>query len=116
MNFSLIFIKLYSIMNLFHNPVKVNESLTISSTLPYLLGLSGLEPPTSRLSGARSNQLSYKPMAAVPQPVFVVLEAVFFRHPLTVKPVRSYLVIRSRMEMMGFEPMTPCLQGRCSPN
>ena len=27
-----------------------------------LVGLSGLEPPTSRLSGARSNQLSYKPM------------------------------------------------------
>ena len=27
-----------------------------------LVGLSGLEPPTSRLSGARSNLLSYKPM------------------------------------------------------
>ena len=27
-----------------------------------VVGLSGLEPPTSRLSGARSNQLSYKPM------------------------------------------------------
>ena len=26
------------------------------------LGLSGLEPPTSRLSGVRSNQLSYKPL------------------------------------------------------
>ena len=26
-----------------------------------LLGLSGLEPPTSRLSGVRSNRLSYKP-------------------------------------------------------
>ena len=26
------------------------------------LGLSGLEPPTSRLSGVRSNQLSYKPI------------------------------------------------------
>ena len=26
------------------------------------LGLSGLEPPTSRLSGVRSNLLSYKPL------------------------------------------------------
>ena len=25
------------------------------------MGLSGLEPPTSRLSGVRSNRLSYKP-------------------------------------------------------
>ena len=29
------------------------------------MGLSGLEPPTSRLSGVRSNQLSYKPMMYV---------------------------------------------------
>ena len=28
----------------------------------YLVGLSGLEPPTSRLSGVRSNRLSYKPI------------------------------------------------------
>ena len=28
-----------------------------------LVGLSGLEPPTSRLSGARSNRLSYKPIS-----------------------------------------------------
>ena len=46
------------------------------------MGLSGLEPPTSRLSGVRSNRLSYKPM----------------------------------MEMEGIEPLTPCLQGRCSPS
>ena len=29
-----------------------------------LVGLSGLEPPTSRLSGVRSNRLSYKPPKA----------------------------------------------------
>src|SRR5271157_5335967 len=27
-----------------------------------VVGLGGLEPPTSRLSSARSNQLSYKPL------------------------------------------------------
>ena len=53
-----------------------------------LVGSSGLEPPTSRLSGARSNQLSYEP--------------ILFRFPLLV-------------EMNRFELSTPCLQGRCSP-
>ena len=27
-----------------------------------MVGLGGLEPPTSRLSGVRSNHLSYKPV------------------------------------------------------
>ena len=31
---------------------------------PALVGLSGLEPPTSRLSGVRSNRLSYRPPLA----------------------------------------------------
>ena len=30
-----------------------------------LVGLSGLEPPTSRLSGVRSNRLSYKPICGL---------------------------------------------------
>ena len=29
-----------------------------------MVGLSGLEPPTSRLSGVRSNQLSYRPSSS----------------------------------------------------
>ena len=32
------------------------------------MGSSGLEPPTSRLSGARSNQLSYEPFCVTPFP------------------------------------------------
>ena len=32
------------------------------SQLEKVVGLNGLEPSTSRLSGARSNQLSYKPI------------------------------------------------------
>ena len=30
-----------------------------------MVGLGGLEPPTSRLSGVRSNHLSYKPINMV---------------------------------------------------
>ena len=56
---------------------------TLWRSLLSLVGSSGFEPPTSRLSGARSNQLSYEP---------------------------------ALVEMNGLEPMTPCLQSRCSPN
>ena len=38
------------------------QSLVLLKKQKYLVGLSGLEPPTSRLSGGCSNQLSYKPM------------------------------------------------------
>ena len=38
-------------------------SLSLTAYTKYKpMGLSGLEPPTSRLSGVRSNQLSYKPI------------------------------------------------------
>ena len=42
-----------------------------------LVGLSGLEPPTSRLSGARSNLLSYKPMASSYSSSFLTLHHAF---------------------------------------
>ena len=42
---------LYSVVN----------DLFVSTSFEVVVGTSGLEPPTSRLSGARSNQLSYAP-------------------------------------------------------
>ena len=37
-------------------------SYELAYSLRELVGLSGLEPPTSPLSGVRSNQLSYRPI------------------------------------------------------
>ena len=64
-----------------------------------LVGLDGLEPSTSRLSGARSSHLSYKPE---------------FTHRLWF--VHLFARLLWLVEMKGIEPLTPCLQGRCSPS
>ena len=61
-----------------------------------LVGSSGLEPPTSRLSGACSNQLSYEPITSC------------YEH-------FSSLALFQLVEMSGFEPLASCLQGRRSP-
>ena len=53
----------------------------LRSALKDLVGQSGLEPPTSRLSVVCSSQLSYWPLL---------------------------------VEVTGLEPVTPCLQSRCS--
>ena len=64
--------------------------------LALLVGSSGLEPPTLRLSGVRSNHLSYEPMSGRTR-----------SGDLSSSPL---------VEMNRFELSTPCLQGRCSPN
>ena len=40
---------------------QVLSQLSYAPGVTLFMGLSGLEPPTSRLSGVRSNRLSYKP-------------------------------------------------------
>ena len=48
--------------------ISISQSL---AALPFqVMGLSGLEPPTSRLSGVRSNRLSYKPISIWQPPAF----------------------------------------------
>ena len=123
-----------------------------------MVGPSGLEPPTSCLSGTRSNLLSYEPMWLVSdfRHLNLILHSAFCilhcelcslvemmgfdsRRELRAlvadgsnSPPDCYslpslfesrfvdnelnLHIRYLVEMMGFEPMTPCLQGRCSPS
>ena len=56
-------------------------SLTKSSSLDFVVGLSGLEPPTSRLSGVRSNLLSYRPAwvsSSGPSSLLVLFFVLFF--------------------------------------
>ena len=68
-----------------------------------LVGSNGLEPSTSRLSGVRSNHLSYEPIS-----VAVV--------GLAVAAYLCCCVLTQLVEMNRIELSTPCLQGRCSPS
>ena len=143
-------------------------SIEAQSRVLSLVGPSGLEPPTSCLSGTRSNLLSYEPMWLVSDFRHLVLSPFLFSSFLSEKwrveifeenlmvemkgfdsranyalshsrlwrlsiviHYRSYFESRRRInnhksntrldfwllvEMKGFEPLTPCLQGRCSPS
>ena len=74
-----------------------------------LVGSSGLEPPTSRLSGARSNQLSYEPIL-----VFGVLstfggdDGIRTHDPLLAGQVLSQLSYTPIG--LGFHSLTGCFQ------
>ena len=107
------------------------------------MGTSGLEPPTSRLSGVRSNHLSYAPKLLLrnnPQ-VFLSsflslfcwsqnrktwtecfwLIAVFTQLVVVLFITMNFgSLIMNRLspmvEMRRIELLTPCLQSRCSPS
>ena len=85
-----------------------------------VVGPSGLEPPTSRLSVVRSNQLSYGPSSSQTSHPSLPSYAesslapsllLFGPNPLrwALARYREHLV-----EVTGLEPVAPCLQSRCS--
>ena len=63
-----------------------------------MVGLNGLEPSTSRLSGVRSNQLSYKPI------FFCNLAATYSPTP---SPVQYHRPLRSLPSCSGWERVLP---------
>ena len=77
------------------------------------MGLSGLEPPTSRLSGVRSNRLSYKPRLKFYSVLFLLLLSVslfFFmiRQPPAF-PYRPQYSIIGRLRLnMSTQAQTTC--------
>ena len=48
--------------------------LSYTPSLLKVVGLGGLGPPTSRLSGVRSNHLSYKPFAVLETDARTILD------------------------------------------
>ena len=55
----------YSVLKVhsFFRAPRFSHTSLITERLRSVMGSSGLEPPTSRLSGARSNRLSYEPFS-----------------------------------------------------
>ena len=47
------------------SPAQASRAVKVNATL-HVVGLGGFEPPTSPLSGVRSDQLSYRPVSAIP--------------------------------------------------
>ena len=87
------------------------------------MGLNGLEPSTSRLSGVRSNHLSYKPTAlssdGVPEKLWLFgakEEQGSVRSFSPTAETKLSVLCSDVVEMRRVELLTPCLQGRCSPN
>ena len=68
-----------------------------------VVGPNGLEPSTSRLSGVRSNHLSYEPISVAGR----------FHRPNLFAAATFRLAV---VETNRIELSTPCLQGRCSPS
>ena len=114
------------------DPLLARQVLSQLSYAPILMGLSGLEPPTSRLSGVRSNRLSYKPIfpasrlsghpATVAVPLLLRSSGASSDSPASLRrfPSLRFSAGQNRalpvVEINGIEPLTSCLQSRRSPS
>ena len=80
-----------------------------------LVGLSGLEPPTSRLSGVRSNRLSYRPIGSLSgskffsYPTFSIFLFECSYHPFLISEMRTSVRVSFRIAYwQTFTPRVLC--------
>ena len=73
---------------------------TVASEL--VVGLGGFEPPTSPLSGVRSNQLSYRPILASFDSVFPLNNQQSYRVEKGVRPKNSDAALQA--DIFGLTP------------
>ena len=83
-------------------------------TFLLIMGLSGLEPPTSRLSGVRSNRLSYKPMCIISNTLHILQYfPPFVKYKLSLHfciPFQLFLVLGSLTHFLSPRPALACFQ------
>ena len=80
---------------------------TIACIAFHAVGLSGLEPPTSRLSGVRSNRLSYKPIITIQLNI-----AHGYRGDKGIRTLDP-LLARQVLSQLSYTPINPA--ATCSP-
>ena len=85
-----------------------------------MVGLNGLEPSTSRLSGVRSNQLSYRPIKMERVMRIELTTSAWKAEVLPLNYTRMYkvllllsLAIKKMAGLAGFEPTHVAVKVRC---
>ena len=67
----------------------------------YYMGLSGLEPPTSRLSGVRSNRLSYKPRLILQKPSCHIITLLYMFSVIAKPLFTAKLLLKSGSHLLS---------------
>lgn len=108
------FLFVVSLFN-FQRTVSVPLTFEVSGTSLFLVGTNGLEPSTSRLSGVRSNRLSYRPIGSLSgskffsYPTFSIFLFECSYHPFLISEMRTFVRVSFRIAYrQTFTPRVLC--------
>ena len=86
---------------MFSSFLSVLYTMCISSNMSQLVGLGGLEPPTSRLSGVRSNRLSYKPRLILQKPSCHIITLLYMFSVIAKPLFTAKLLLKSGSHLLS---------------